>query len=124
MPCVTDYETAVLVKALNAARYAPAGELCSPSCRCTVLWYQWDKAVSSGFHDDLDYLRTFRNRIMHHVPIGSRHLSADHASIYRITGYLAPDFAKWVQVDDRVPELLAQRPAPCPHRVPRQQIGS
>jgi hypothetical protein len=65
---------------------------------------------------DLDYLRTLRNQIMHHRPIGSRHLAADCASIYRVIGYVSPDLTKWLPAMDRVPMLLAARPGPCPQR--------
>lgn len=59
-------------------------------------------------HQQLDYLRTFRNRIAHHEPIFTRHLAADHEAILRVTGWICPLTRDWIASHSRVPSLLAQ----------------
>jgi hypothetical protein len=54
-------------------------------------------------------LRILRNRIAHHSPIYRRDLSADHARILRLLGYVSWDYAGWVLAHDRVPLVLAAR---------------
>ena len=85
----------------------------------------WRPALSRTFpharlaraaaHRQLDYLRTFRNRIAHHEPIFARHLSADHTSILTVTGWINPEVQRWIDHHSRVPGLLAQ---------PRQQAAA
>lgn len=60
-------------------------------------------------HRDLDYMRGFRNRIMHYEPIHHRRLEQDHATILRLLGYLSNDFAEVVRALDRVPDVLSRR---------------
>ncbi len=60
-------------------------------------------------YSDLTSLVLLRNRVMHHEPVHHRHLAADHASIYRVLGYLSPEFAKEAQAMDRFPDVLAAR---------------
>ena len=57
----------------------------------------------------LDYLRTFRNRIAHHEPIFQRHLAADHASILTVTGWICLATRDWIAHHSRVPSLLSMR---------------
>ena len=57
-------------------------------------------------HSRLDYLRTFRNRIAHHEPIFSRHLTADHDSILLVTGWISVAARDWIAHHSRVPGLL------------------
>lgn len=81
----------------------------------------WRPALSKAFpgfrgrrtvlHHDLEYLRTFRNRIMHHEPIHYRHLEADHATLLRVIGQVSPEVADCIRKFDRVPEVLAKRSA-------------
>lgn len=59
-------------------------------------------------HHQLDYLRTFRNRIAHHEPIFGRHLAADHTSILTVTGWINPEVQRWIDHHSRVPGLLTQ----------------
>ncbi len=78
----------------------------------------WRPALSRTFpqarlaraaaHRQLDYLRTFRNRIAHHEPIFARHLAADHTSILTVTGWINTDVQRWIDHHSRVPGLLAQ----------------
>ncbi|QKV92450.1 hypothetical protein HUT19_12380 [Streptomyces sp. NA02950] len=69
-------------------------------------------------HQDLDDLRKLRNQVAHHEPIGSRPLAADRESAYRILGYLSADVRDWAAAEDQIPQLLAERPAPCAPAVP------
>jgi hypothetical protein len=64
----------------------------------------------STLHDNLDAMRRFRNRVMHHEPVHHRHLAADHAKIYRLLGFIEPEAVAWLREFDRVPEMLAKRP--------------
>ncbi|MES0837617.1 MULTISPECIES: hypothetical protein [Nocardiopsidaceae] len=76
----------------------------------------WRTALHSAFpfyggpREDLrrqvDYLRTFRNRIMHHEPIHHRHLEADHSTIYRVLSWINPEAAGGIRHMDQVPEVL------------------
>ncbi|WP_168455106.1 Abi family protein [Acetobacter pasteurianus] len=78
----------------------------------------WRPALAKAFpharlgrkqaHQQLDYLRTFRNRIAHHEPIFTRHLAADHEAILRVTGWICPLTRDWIASHSRVPTLLAQ----------------
>ncbi|WP_104816424.1 hypothetical protein [Kitasatospora sp. MMS16-BH015] len=62
-----------------------------------------------GLHDQLDSLRLFRNRIMHHEPIHHRSLADDHAKLYRVLGFLNPEAVTAIRPLDRVPEVLRVR---------------
>jgi hypothetical protein len=64
-------------------------------------------------HRDLDTIRLFRNRVMHYEPIHDRPLPARHATLYRLLGYVDPDFAVEARRLDRVPEVLARRGDVC-----------
>lgn len=72
----------------------------------------------TGLHQQLDYLREFRNRIAHHEPIFARHLAADLASIRAVLGYVCPDTQQWVDQLNRVPAVLARRNDVCTGRAP------
>ncbi len=65
-------------------------------------------------HQDLDHLRTLRNRVAHHEPVGTRDLDADRRSALRVMGYLSHDLRRWAVSEDGIPSVLAERPAPCP----------
>jgi len=56
-----------------------------------------------------DFLRTFRNRIAHHEPIFHRHLASDYESILRVSQYIDPALAVFIDSQSRVPEVLAKR---------------
>ncbi|WP_328506795.1 hypothetical protein [Streptomyces sp. NBC_00391] len=81
----------------------------------------WVPALNSAFphysgrrdslYDDLTSLVLLRNRVMHHEPVHHRHLAADHDTLYRVLGYLSPEFAKEAQAMDRFPDVLADRAA-------------
>jgi hypothetical protein len=58
---------------------------------------------------DLTSLVLLRNRVMHHEPVHHRHLTADHATIYRVLGYLSPEMTKEAQVMDRLPAVLGKK---------------
>jgi hypothetical protein len=61
-------------------------------------------------HRELDTIRLFRNRIMHHEPIHHRHLEADHRTLHRVIGYISADTAAHLVARDTVPAVLASRP--------------
>ncbi|GII95896.1 hypothetical protein [Sinosporangium siamense] len=63
-----------------------------------------------ALRDNLQTMVLLRNRIMHHEPIHHRHLTADHAKIYRLLDYVEPQFAGWLRAFDRVPAVLTRRP--------------
>ena len=65
-----------------------------------------------SLHESFMVMLLFRNRVMHHEPIHLRHLAADHAKIYRLLGFLAPDAVTWLRQFDRVPVVLANKPKP------------
>ena len=60
-------------------------------------------------YQPLDYLRTFRNRIVHHEAIFERDLRRDYEKIVRVTGWISPEAQAWIEERSRVPELLAAR---------------
>ncbi|WP_030545867.1 hypothetical protein [Streptomyces albus] len=62
-------------------------------------------------YDGLTSLVLLRNRIMHHEPVHHRDLSADHAKIYRMLGYISPELAIEAKTMDRFPEVFAGRRA-------------
>ncbi|MEU8192862.1 hypothetical protein AB0C10_03655 [Microbispora amethystogenes] len=64
-------------------------------------------------HDGLVSLVLFRNRVMHHEPVHTRDLAADHAKLCRMLGYLAPEAAGLLARMDRVAEVLARRADVC-----------
>lgn len=58
-------------------------------------------------YDQLDRLRTLRNRIAHHEPIIRRNLRNDHDRILRLLEMLSPEVADWVRYHSRVPQVMA-----------------
>lgn len=58
-------------------------------------------------HEQLDRLRTLRNRIAHHESILLRKLGDDHQRILDTLELLSPEVAQWVRHHSRVPETLA-----------------
>ena len=61
-------------------------------------------------HDQLNRLRTLRNRIAHHEPILQRDLRVDHEKILWILEMLSPETAAWVAHHSRVVEVLETKP--------------
>ncbi len=62
-------------------------------------------------HDQLDRLRTLRNRIAHHEPIFQRNLNDDFNRVVDILMRLSPDTANWVHHHSRVYGLLKTLPS-------------
>jgi hypothetical protein len=60
-------------------------------------------------HDNLVAMVYFRNRIMHHEPVHHRDLKADHTKVYRLIGYVSPEFAKALVDVDVVEQVLRRR---------------
>ncbi|MDO3648946.1 hypothetical protein [Nocardia mangyaensis] len=61
-------------------------------------------------HRELNTIRLFRNRVMHHEPIHHRHLEADHRTMLRVLGYISADAVAHLVARDTVPATLASRP--------------
>ncbi len=61
-------------------------------------------------HDQLDRLRTLRNRIAHHEPIHQRDVRVDHEKILWILKMMSPATAAWVAHHSRVIEILNTNP--------------
>lgn len=57
-------------------------------------------------YDQLDRLRTLRNRVAHHEPILQRDLRTDYQKIIWILRMLSPDTASWTEHHSRVLEVL------------------
>lgn len=57
-------------------------------------------------HGPLNELRILRNRIAHHEPIFMRNLTADHARILEVTGWISPGVRTWIAHHSRLPALL------------------
>lgn len=80
------------------------------------LWRQHLYRISTprpsrrALFDDLDHLRTLRNRIAHHEPIHHRKLHDDDARIARVLTGLSPEAMAWVAHHSRVAQVLATRP--------------
>ena len=75
----------------------------------TVLYRSFEPVPPrSDLHQQLDRLRTLRNRIVHHEPILQRDLHADHDGILWVLRMLSPETAAWVEHHSRVREELAR----------------
>lgn len=61
-------------------------------------------------HEDLDKLRTLRNRIAHHEPIFQRSLLDDYQRVTNILRSIAPHTCTWMEHNSRVLEVLAANP--------------
>ena len=57
-------------------------------------------------HGPLNELRLLRNRIAHHEPIFARNLTADHARILEVMGWISPGIQTWTAHHSRLPALL------------------
>ncbi|EID54181.1 hypothetical protein [Saccharomonospora xinjiangensis] len=68
------------------------------------------RGARERLHRELDTVRLFRNRIMHHEPIFHRDLGADRRTILRLLGYLSPRLLEQLTPYDRVEAVLEQRP--------------
>lgn len=59
------------------------------------------RLVQVDLHDDLDRLRTLRNRIAHHEPVFNRKLMDDLSRIDRTLHALSPQMADWLRWHQR-----------------------
>ena len=77
----------------------------------------WRPALRQGFahrttltrrqaHGPLNELRILRNRIAHHEPIFARNLTADHARILEVMGWISPGIQTWTAHHSQLPVLL------------------
>jgi hypothetical protein len=61
-------------------------------------------------HDNLDHLRTLRNRIAHHEPIFQRRLVDDYERLHQLLVAMSPTTWAWVHHHSRVSALLSTPP--------------
>ena len=61
-------------------------------------------------YDQLNRLRTLRNRVAHHEPILQRDLQTDYQKLLWILKMLSPEAASWVTHHSRVLEVLETKP--------------
>ncbi len=61
-------------------------------------------------HEDLDKLRTLRNRIAHHEPIFQRALLDDYNRLTSILRSIDPHTCAWMEHNNRVLDVLAAEP--------------
>lgn len=76
-----------------------------PHCSTTTA-----PALRQRLYNDLDQIRTLRNRIAHHEPIFSRALGDDLAAITDLVRIRSTDTANWLAAHETVSELLTKRP--------------
>jgi hypothetical protein len=57
-------------------------------------------------------LHEFRNRLAHHEPVLAYPLEERHDELLTVVGYIDPLVADWIAAHSRVPQVLAERPAP------------
>ena len=57
-------------------------------------------------HRPLDALRILRNRVAHHEPIFARDLTADHARILDVAGWISPAVQTWIEHHSRAPAVI------------------
>ena len=57
-------------------------------------------------HSPLNELRLLRNRIAHHEPIFAWNLTADHARILEVMGWISPGIQTWTAHHSQLPVLL------------------
>lgn len=62
-------------------------------------------------HENLDRLRTLRNRIAHHEPIFQRHLDHDLKRIRQIVGCLDAKVLQWLEHHETASTVLAAKPS-------------
>jgi len=61
-------------------------------------------------YNDLEKIRTLRNRIAHHEPIFIRDLSNDYQKILSLVSYHCHVTATWLDEHQRATEVIAQKP--------------
>lgn len=61
-------------------------------------------------HDDIQAIRSLRNRIAHHEPIITRPLANDLACAVRLSAWRRPAIGNWLQAIEGVTPLLNNRP--------------
>lgn len=68
------------------------------------------KPKRADLREQLDRIRTLRNRIAHHEPIFHRNLMDDAGRLRDVTKRLSPAVNDWVNFHSRVYDVLADRP--------------
>lgn len=63
-----------------------------------------------GIYNDLDQLRSLRNRIAHHEPIFSRNLQNDYQKIVELVSYRCASTANWLDQKHTALHVIQARP--------------
>jgi hypothetical protein len=63
----------------------------------------------STISGQLNHIRGFRNRIVHHEPIFHRALDADYSTLLQMAGWLAQGLDSWIGYHSRISFLLPRR---------------
>jgi hypothetical protein len=66
-------------------------------------------AARKILHDDVDAIRTLRNRIAHHEPVQRYRLPDEVRRIIRVVGWRCPVTARWLEREQKVSSLLLQK---------------
>lgn len=61
-------------------------------------------------YQDLEQIRTLRNRIAHHEPIFKRRLNDDLNIILKITNFRCAETANWIKQHEEVTNVLKEKP--------------
>ncbi|MFJ3395315.1 hypothetical protein [Leifsonia aquatica] len=89
------------------------GRLWNPHLRSAFPGLSPTQPVAAGrdrIWNDLQAIRTLRNRLAHHEPIISRNLVDDYTRMFDLIELRSPDTAAWVRTLDTVSGLLNARP--------------
>ncbi|WP_298924532.1 hypothetical protein [uncultured Ramlibacter sp.] len=66
--------------------------------------------LRKAIFNDLEQLRTLRNRIAHHEPIFARSLASDFQQIQTLIGFRCPDTAAWMVQHQQAQALIGAKP--------------
>jgi hypothetical protein len=61
-------------------------------------------------HDELEQLRSLRNRIAHHEPIFRRNLASDFQRAHDLIAFRCPHTAAWMQANQQATNFIAAKP--------------
>lgn len=61
-------------------------------------------------HDDLEHIRTLRNRIAHHEPLVTRNLADDLARMMELVQARSGETVDWLKTFEEATALVAARP--------------
>jgi hypothetical protein len=64
--------------------------------------------LREGVYNDLEQIRTLRNRIAHHEPVFARNLQDDLGKIVALIEYRANETAKWMMANQQASAILLE----------------